>query len=202
MMEFARKSMAFSVVCRCGNNKYATLWRVQHHQVFELLSIWTYNIQIPSMMVRFSYTFIYRAICGVELEYTCNVCTNTAYEYRVTNSKITFSEKKQKQRAAWTKHTSETTKHKATCHMSKYWYGLASLGSSFSSASGPECVCVCVFYCMCTHSLKSMRWNFSGIFCVVYIGWVFIYIYILSYSVRSFSIFCSQFCLNFKGYFH
>lgn len=57
------------------------------------------------------------------------VRTNTAYEYRVTNSKITFyreREKQQKQRAAWTKH-SQQRKHKATCHMSKYWYGLASL---------------------------------------------------------------------------
>lgn len=53
--------------------KYSALWRDRHHKVFELSSMRARCTQIRSVMARFSYTFIYRAICGEESKYTCNV---------------------------------------------------------------------------------------------------------------------------------
>lgn len=133
-------------------------------------------------MVRFSYTFIYRAICGVESKYTCNVCTNTAYEYRVTNSKITFSEKKQKQRAAWTKHTgnNETQSNLSyeqvlvwTCLSgSSFWFGIGLRVSvslllhvySFSQVNemkffGSFSLCFSLYWLVCVCCVYMRHWE-------------------------------------------
>lgn len=225
--------------------------------------------EIAYVMERFSYTFIYRAICGEDSKYTCNGCmyvcmlfqwdirrtiyTNSVHNERqgtesesergrekkrmnieLRNSKITFyRKKKQKQRAAWTKHTGEATNNDENTKQLVIWASIGmdlplwfekfGFGSLYRMCVGyltlwvsvcihiflslafsilPACllvrVCVrarqlarslnrspvCLLLYSHSFSIKSMRWNFSGL----------LYVYL---DVFASVTFCT--CLILKG---